>query len=238
MDTNANSRRVSLLILSLGVLATWAALWPAYRAFVNVEIDYNEGWNAYFADAAMGRMPLYPSRDRLITNNYPPLSFYIVGGLGRLIGDPVLAGRLLSLGAVAVIAVAVALAIGRLGGNRTAMCVGALYFVATISRFFTGYVGMNDPHLLAQAVMTLGFVAFLRARTRDRGYAVAIVVMIVAGFIKHNLFAVPLTSMVWLGFYRRAQFVKCGLLAVCVIGAGFTLCFAAFGVDFFADLLS
>ena len=27
----------------------------------------------------MGRMPLYPSLDQLITNNYPPLSFYIVG---------------------------------------------------------------------------------------------------------------------------------------------------------------
>jgi uncharacterized membrane protein len=56
-------------------------------------------------------MPLYPSHDKLITNNYPPLSFYIVGALGWLIGDMVLAGRLLSLGAVAVTAVAVALII-------------------------------------------------------------------------------------------------------------------------------
>lgn len=56
----------------------------AYRAFSNVEIENNEGWNAYFADAAMGKMPLYPSASQLITNNYPPLSFYIVGSIGRL----------------------------------------------------------------------------------------------------------------------------------------------------------
>ena len=36
--------------------------------------DYNnEAWNAYFADAAVGKMPLYPSTAQLITNNYPPL---------------------------------------------------------------------------------------------------------------------------------------------------------------------
>src|SRR3954451_17449491 len=70
---------------------------PAYRAFLNVEIQPNEHSNAYFVDAATGKMPLYPSADKLITNNYPPLSFYIVALVGWFIGDPVLAGRLLSL---------------------------------------------------------------------------------------------------------------------------------------------
>jgi hypothetical protein len=60
-----------------------------YRAFLNIEITDNEAWNAYFADAAMGKMPLYPSTAQLITNNYPPLSFYVAGLGGRLVGDPV-----------------------------------------------------------------------------------------------------------------------------------------------------
>src|SRR5207237_8082422 len=93
----------------LYVLAAWSLAWPVYRAFVDVEIENNEGRNAYFADAAMGKMPLYPSADQLITNTYPPLSFYIVGLVGRLVGDPVLAGRLLSLVAVVAIATAIAL---------------------------------------------------------------------------------------------------------------------------------
>ncbi|HEY4639365.1 MAG TPA: hypothetical protein VIG87_05540 [Candidatus Udaeobacter sp.] len=78
-------------------MAIWSFAWRVYGACLNVEIQPNEGWNAYFVDAATGKMPLYPSADKLITNNYPPLSFYIVALVGWFIGDPVLAGRLLSL---------------------------------------------------------------------------------------------------------------------------------------------
>src|SRR5262249_41883359 len=89
--------------------------WPVYRVFLNIEIENNEGWNAYFAGAAMGKMPLYPSAAQLITNNYPPLSFYSVGLSGRVISDPVLAGRLLSLVASGAAAAAIALSV-RLSG--------------------------------------------------------------------------------------------------------------------------
>src|SRR6476646_2167330 len=90
-------------IVFLCVLASAALAWPAFRMFVDVEIEVNEAWNAYFDDAAVGGRVLYPSRDLLITNNYPPLSFYAVGGLGRLVGDTILAGRLLSF--VSVLAI-------------------------------------------------------------------------------------------------------------------------------------
>ena len=185
----------------------------------------------------MGRMPLYPSPNQLITNNYPPLSFYIVGAFGRLIGDPILAGRLLSLLAVAMIAVSVALVIRRLGGNRAGAGIGALYFVATMSRGFDSYVGMNDPQLLAQAVMTFGFLAFLGATARDRGYMAPILVMVIAGFIKHNIIAMPLTAFVWLTVRRPHQIVKCVALAVVAVVIGFAACFAIFGPDFFTNML-
>src|SRR5258708_39380653 len=116
-------------------------------------MDGNEGWNAYYGDAAMGRSPLYPSADQLITNNYPPLSFYMVGGFGHLVGDPVLAGRLLSLCAVLAIGFAIALMVRELGGSRLGAALAGAFFVGTITRFCLSYVGMNDPQLLAQALM-------------------------------------------------------------------------------------
>ncbi|MGX8008768.1 glycosyltransferase family 39 protein [Mesorhizobium sp. ORM8.1] len=235
---NFLSRRVSIMIGCLSLLTALAASWPVYRAFLNIEIDTNEGWNAYYADAAMGRMPLYPAAHQLIANNYPPLSFYIVGGLGRLMGDPVLAGRLLSLAAVLVIAWGVFRAARLLGGDATSAGIGALFFVATMCRFFTGYVGMDDPHLLAQAVMTIGFVAFLQARSQDRGYALPILLMVGAGFIKHNIVVMPLTAMIWLGINRPRQMVKSALLAAFAIVLGFILCYLAFGPDFFSNLRS
>src|SRR6516225_12105593 len=121
MTTKADDARyLSVIEWVLYVIAMWSFAWPLYRAFLNVEIENNEAWNAYFADAAMGKMPLYPSADQLITNNYPPLSFYIVGLLGRFVGDPVLAGRLLSLLAMVAIATAIVLSVRRLGGSGLA----------------------------------------------------------------------------------------------------------------------
>jgi 4-amino-4-deoxy-L-arabinose transferase-like glycosyltransferase len=238
MNAEVDSRRVLILISLLGLIAVLSTVWPAYRAFLDIEIDINEGWNAYFADAAMGRMSLYPSRDRLITNNYPPLSFYIVGGFGKLLGDTVVAGRILSLLAVAAIALGVAFGIRQLGGNGAAATIGALYYIATMCRFFSEYVGMNDPQLLGQAIMTVGFVAFLRAMERNRGYAVPFLIMLFAGFIKHNIIAMPLTCVLWLGIHQPRQMMKIGLLCMGLLAAGFATCYATYGPDFFANMMT
>lgn len=213
-------------------------LWPAYRAFLNIEIEENEGWNAYYADAALGRTPLYPSADKLITNNYTPLSFYIVGGAGRLLGDPVLAGRLISLCAVLAIGFAIALMVQELGGSRLAAAIGGAFFIATITRFCGGYVGMNDPQLLAQAVMAFGFAWFLKAVNADRGFYGPILLMLLAGFIKHNIIAMPLTAFVWLAVHRPRTALKCAGVALAGAVLGFALCYAAYGSDFFANLRS
>jgi len=91
LDSLAYLRLIRWLLY---ILAVVCFAWPVYHAFLNIEIENNEGWNAYFADAVMRKMPLYPSAAQLITNNYPPLSFYIVGLAGQLIRDSVLAGNL------------------------------------------------------------------------------------------------------------------------------------------------
>jgi 4-amino-4-deoxy-L-arabinose transferase-like glycosyltransferase len=195
------------------------------------------GWNAYFADAAMGKIPLYPSADQLITNNYPPLSFYIVGLVGRFVGDPVLAGRLLSLLAVVAIATAIALSVRRLGGSGVAARISAAFFVATMSRFFMPYVGMNEPQLFSEAIMAFGFLGFLTARSNDRGYVGPVLVMALAGFVKHNIIAMPMTAFLWLGLHRRREAVKCFCVAAIAIIIGTAICYALFGRNFFEHLI-
>ncbi len=228
-------RLIRWLLYAIAILSF---IWPAYRAFLNIEIENNEGWNAYFADAAMGKMPLYPSANELITNNYPPLSFYMVGLIGRLVGDPVLAGRLLSLVAVIAIATAIGLSVRRLGGTKVAAAVSAAFFVAMMSRFFLSYVGMNEPQLLGEAIMAFGFLGFLAARSKDRGYVQPVLIMALAGFAKHNIIAMPLTAFVWLALNRRREAVKCMCVAAIAITTGVAICYALFGRDFFFNLLS
>jgi hypothetical protein len=68
MTTKADDAQyISVIEWQLYVTTARSFAWPVYRAFLNVEIENNEGWNGYFADAAMGKMPLYPSADQLIT---------------------------------------------------------------------------------------------------------------------------------------------------------------------------
>src|SRR5215510_2958883 len=228
-------RLIQWLLYAIAILSF---AWPTYRAFLNIEIGNNEGWNAYFADAAMGKMPLYPSTAQLITNNYPPLSFYIVGLAGRLVGDPVLGGRLLSLVAVIAIATAIGLSVRRLGGTKVAAAISAAFFVATMSRFFMSYVGMDEPQLLSHAIMTFGFLGFLVARSRDRGYVEPVLIMALAGFAKHNIIAMPLTAFLWLALNRRPEAVKCVCVAAIAITTGIAICYGLFGRDFFFNLLS
>jgi hypothetical protein len=86
---------VTLAILVAFSLATFFL--PTVRAFYRLEINYNEGWNVYNAQAAMQHRPLYPVKYGWTTVNYPFLSFYLVGYASRFIGDYLLTGRLISL---------------------------------------------------------------------------------------------------------------------------------------------
>src|SRR5436853_5039426 len=124
----AQTRLASILIWSLAALAALFLVWPVWRAFLRMEIWGNEGWNAYHADQAMrGVAQLYPPPDGLVANNYPPLSYYLIGWLGRLFGDPLYVGRALSLIATFGIGAAAAALVRQFGGSRPACLIAAFW---------------------------------------------------------------------------------------------------------------
>lgn len=229
----------SCCIVVLCCIALLSLVWPTYRCFLATMINGNEGWNGFFADAAMGKMKLYPSLDKLITNNYPPLSFYVVGSIGKIIGDPILAGRLISLIAVLLIGFLIGRIIQKINGSWSAGIVGGAYFIATISLFFRGYVGMNDPQLLAQAIMVFGLFLFIQATASNQRYWVSIMVMVIAGFFKHNIITIPFAVLLWLVCKREWKtFFICCSFAACLIASGFICCYLAYGSDFFYNLMT
>src|ERR1700685_253844 len=70
-----------------------------------IPLDPNEGWNAFFAQIAMRGGEMYPGpAGSPILDNYPPLSFYIVGLVGRVVGDNIFAGRAVSLISMLIVA--------------------------------------------------------------------------------------------------------------------------------------
>src|SRR5690242_7935077 len=82
------------------MMVTMLALFrfPVKRIFANVEVNYNEGWNAYRADMVAKGIRLYgaPPQGFGTATAYPPISFHLISWLGSA-NTFTVAGRLVSL---------------------------------------------------------------------------------------------------------------------------------------------
>ncbi|HYS49500.1 MAG TPA: hypothetical protein VEM36_12085 [Xanthobacteraceae bacterium] len=234
---HSTSRAFTLALVLLAALAVVYAGWPLWRALFPLEIDVDDVWNAFNADAAFRPRALYPNADELIANNYPPLSFLLIGFLSKLTVDATYVGRALSLVAVAVTSLSVALCIRQLGGNTKSAALGALWFLATMVRFYENYVGKNDPHLPAVAIAAAGLAWFLMRHKRGRPVEPAILLMAVAGFYKHSVIATPAAALLWLATINVRLALRAALVGVIAAAAGLALCVAAYGPAFIDQLL-
>jgi hypothetical protein len=225
-------------IVVLALLALYFLVWPVWRAQFPLEIAPNEGWNAYHADAAVGGGALYPSTDTLIVNNYPPLSFYAIGWLGKIFGDPLYVGRVLSLLSTIGLGALIARVVLQLGGGGAGAAIGGLWFVATMARSYNRFVGMNDPQLTGQLVMLAALSWFLARDKAGKSADPPILVMALAGFWKHNIIAIPATAIAWLWLrygWRAWRPTAVGAVAAAI---GLAICIVVYGDVFLANLLT
>jgi hypothetical protein len=190
------TRREAVLWSAAAALAVLSAagLWHAIAALaLQVPLDPNEGWNAYHTQAAMHGGALYPPAASLLFNNYPPLSFYVVGLLG---GDPIVAGRIVSLASLGVATAGIYASLRAMGAARGASAFAALLFPAGLI-VFTDYVGMDDPQLLGHAIAMAGLVLLLREPRTLATTVAGALALTLALFVKHNLVALPLALAIW-----------------------------------------
>ena len=190
--------------LTMMAFAAIAALvLPLSLLFRFVSRTYNEGWNAFWAGAAERGEPLYLPLDSLVTNNYPPLSFYTVAYIGRLLGDNVIAGRLVSLASFAVMIVSVYLLLRATNIARHIAFAGAVFLLVAFSYYGNNYVAMNDPQMLGHALMLCAAVVLWRLDFSAFAIVCGAVLMLLGGFTKHLLIPLPVATTVWLALYRR-----------------------------------
>jgi hypothetical protein len=241
MNTGLEARlaRASELPVFLGAFAALAAVfttWIAWRISVPLEINVNEPWNAWHASNALAPDRLYPGRNALIVNNYPPLSFIVLRLVSPLFTNAIVAGRVLSILSVLLVGAATYRCARELGVGREPAALGGLWFIATITRFFSEYAGMNDPNFLGLAVAAWAFYVFLAARDTRTIY-VAFFLMAVAGFIKHNLLAIPASAFVYLLITRPNLAIRVAIfgVAVCAIFAALTI--SVYGWNFVDQLI-
>jgi hypothetical protein len=203
--------------------------------------NVNEGWNAYWAKAAWSGGELYPPLSSLKLDNYLPPWFYLTGALGALVGDNIRAGRVIAAIALLLDGVLVALIAREVVGHRRGWWLAGAAFVALFGLFHQDYAGANDPQMLASLFMLVGLWLALQRIERPlpvTTWAAIVALMLMAGLIKHNIVAAPLSLALFLlmrGRWRDlVTLVGLSLLGVAFVCAGL---YVVFGKNLFTLLL-
>ena len=117
--------------------------------------------------------------------------------------------------------------------------MAVLAYGATMCRLFDNLVGIDDPQLLANALSTLGFLAFLKKRLSGGSWFIAAcLLMAAAGFVKPFLFAMPASAFVILLLEDRRAAHRFALSGAMIVFCGLVACRLSFGPDFVFNLFA
>lgn len=114
---------INLTIITCAVVLL--LILPVGRLRAKIEINYSEGVNVYNCLGAISGKYLYNPEYEWTPVNYRPFSYYIVGGAGILLGDPLLAGRLILIVSLFVVCFFVAYVVRKLGAQLMTHCLQA-----------------------------------------------------------------------------------------------------------------
>ena len=198
-----------------------------------IPLDPNEGWNAFFSRIALAGGDLYPAGASLITNNYPPLSFYVVGIGGLLTGDNIIAGRIIALVSLLVVSANLYYWLRAAGAGLQFALLGAAVFLAFAVTYGQEYVAIDDPQWLAHAIMTTGLVVLWRGKASTRAIIGASILMVAAGLTKHLLVPVPIAVTVWLLGRSKSAVSTWIISSGIVLAVSGALLWLAYGAAFF-----
>ena len=224
------------LVEASGILVVLLLAVTALEASLPIERDFNEGWNTYQAQRFYEGEPLYPAQPTPVVNNYPPLSFMLIGGLARGTGETAYTGRAVA-GAAFLAVLFLLWRVGlKLTGGSGWSAVAPVLFGFMMLAHHRIFVGLNDPQMLAHAIMLIGFWMVLRNPTSKQTLFLSAIVVVAAGFTKHNLIPLPIAMLALLWSRNSASAWKWGAAVLAASIAGVALCTAVFGAPFFQSV--
>ena len=216
----------------------WTAVVPFLRTFFRAEVSYNEGWNIFNARTVAMHGMLYPAHYGWTSVNYPMLSFAIMAALGRITHEPLFTARVVSLISLIACGLLVAAIVRQLGGSARAGMLAGMYCVALFCANANGYVGMDDPQMLAQVFFLAGLLVFLWRRRSLAAIAAAALLFVVGGCVKHTPIDFPLAVLVELLLVSMPLALWFSLCGICFAAIAFALNVHFGGPGFFAELVA
>lgn len=235
---------------SLGLFVARNSLWlcccmvfftafvPITRIFFRVEIDYNEGWNIYNAQAVANHQLLYPVQYGWTDVNYPMLSFYLFAHLHRLTHDFLFTARIVSLLSLVGSCLLIAAIVRTLKASRLAAALAGLFCFALFCADADFYIGMDDPQMLAQLFFLAGLLVYLRNRRSLPTLLAAALLFVLGGFTKHNPVDIPLAVLLDLALISRTRALWFTLWGLAFTALGVLLNLHAGGPYFLSQLLA
>lgn len=210
-------RRVLFLLCAL--FAVYIAFAPVARTFFRFEASYNEGWNVYNTAAVAAHQPLYGAAYGWTTVNYPMLSFALVAGLSHWTHEDLFTARVLALASFFLCCFLVALLVRQLGGTRIAAWSAGFFTLAVFCAAADdpSYIGVDDPQMLALVFFLAGLSCYLRAPRSLFSIALAALLFVIGGSIKHNTIDFPLAVLLDLCLISRR---RAAWFAACCAGFG------------------
>jgi hypothetical protein len=155
-----------------------------------------------------------------------------------LLGDHMIAGRLVAFVSLLAWIALVAIAARRLRCSWAAAAFGALVLAAGLFVFSEFYVGVNDPQILGHALQALGLVLLLSPRRTTASLACSALLFTAGVFVKNNLIALPLASVIWLSLDNRRSAWWLVVFGAAAGIAATLFCVAVFGPQMAAHVFS
>lgn len=238
MNILCKNNKLKIITFVLLIMSFLLMIRPLYLINQQLPLEYNEGWNAYLADAAFDNntgQKLYPNKFSTITNNYPPFSFIIIGGVGKIFGDNIISGRFINIISIIMISIMIFMIIFRVTGFFYCGIISSLSFFIYSETIFWRYFAINDPQWLANSLMLAGFSLCLYSFNK-KALLFSAFLMVFSGFIKHNLLSLPISTIIYLYFRDKKScfiFIMSALSSLILL---FGISYATYGSDFVIDV--
>jgi len=116
---------------------------------------------------------------------------------------------------------------------------GMAWFLLAIYALRPGYIAMDDPQFLALALVSSGAVVFLNAEPPKlfQKMLLAAALIVAAGLVKQNVFALPASLCTWAVFYDRRRLALFAAAGALVGGAALALLYGLWGQALVDDVL-
>jgi hypothetical protein len=235
----ARNQLASGTVICLMTAAMAALFWfPIKRSFANVEVNYNEGWNAYKAAMVASGTRLYGALPNSFTGaTYPPLSFHLIAWLGNASTFPTV-GRAVSLIFLILTGVFVSLIVRRGGGSLQTAVFSFLLYEIGIAILRADRIGMDDPQLLAEALSVAGLYFYVRNPDSNRILWASALLFCLSAFTKQTSIAFPLAIAIDLLIRSRKRFVTFAGAMLLSAGLLIAITLLVDGPYFFLHLMS